>query len=246
MSLRRVRSVEVIDRNLPAHAPLFDEMRDRLRAEHGVTKARYFHAVPTATGGGRLEISASPLLRPLAEDYVSNRRHELDFTLLPKMRRPEPTRWVDQPRDEECPPSILPRRAEWRAWARKVMGEGWEHGFDVPVFGPGGRRGLFKIHAPLEQPLGRAYMRGVQSVVQDFHLAYCAVRLAAAPRVRLAPEEQEALTGAAAGLNADTIGYESGIKRRTVEDRLGRAREQLGCRTTPEAVAKAVTLGLIL
>jgi hypothetical protein len=28
---RYIRSVEIIDRNLPALAPLFDEMRDRLR-----------------------------------------------------------------------------------------------------------------------------------------------------------------------------------------------------------------------
>ena len=87
-----IRSVEVIDRNLPALAPLFDEMRDRLRDEHGVTKARYCHAVPLADGA-RLAVSASPPIRALAEDYVRNRRHEVDCNLLERMQLTEPMAW---------------------------------------------------------------------------------------------------------------------------------------------------------
>ena len=45
------------------------------------------------------------------------------------------------------------------------------------------------------------------------------------------------------GLKADAIGYELGITGRAVEERLARARKMLGCRTTAEAVAKAVTPG---
>jgi DNA-binding CsgD family transcriptional regulator len=242
---RYIRSVEMIDRTLPALAPLFDEMRDRLRDEHGVTKARYNHAVPLAVGA-RLAVSASPPIRALAEDYIRNRRHELDFALLPKMRLAEPTRWVDEPRDAGCPRSVLPPREAWRALVRKTIGENWRHGFDVPVYGPGCRRGLFKINAPLEQPISDRYMRGVRYVVQDFHLAFCAVELATAPQIRLAPGDQEALAGAAAGLKAEAIGYELGITGRAVEERLANARKTLGCKTTAEAVAKAVTLGLIL
>ncbi len=220
-------------------------MRDCLRAEHGVTKARYCHAVPLADGA-RLAVSASPPISALAEDYVRNRRHELDFALLPRMRRAEPTRWADDPRDEDCPRSVLSRREAWRAVVRKTIGENWQHGFDVPVYGPGSRRGLFKINAPFEQPLSNRYMRGVRHVVQDFHLAYCGVQLAAAPRIRLSPGDQEALAGVAAGLKAEAVGYDLGITGRAVEERLARARRALDCKTTSEAVAKAVTLGLIL
>ena len=137
-------------------------------------------------------------------------------------------------------------RQRWDILVREAIGEGWWHGFDVAAFGPGGRRGLFKINAPLEQPLGSRYMARVRHVLQDFHLAYCRVQLAAAPRIRLAPADQEALAGVAAGLKADAIGYELGITGRAVEERLARARKMLGCRTTAEAVAKAVTQGLIL
>ena len=89
-------------------------------------------------------------------------------------------------------------------------------------------------------------MGGVRHVVQDFHLAYCNIQLAAAPTIRLAPGDQEALAGVAAGRKIEVIGYELGITGRAVEERLARARKLLGCRTTTEAVAKAVALGFIL
>lgn len=242
---RYIRSVEVIDRTLPDLAPLFDEMRDRLRDEHGVTRARYYHAVPVADGA-RLSVSASPPIRALAEDYVRNRRHEVDHLLLDRMRLPEPTVWDRDVRDDGCPPRMRAARQRWRTLTQEALGEGSWHGFDVAVFGPGGRRGLFKINAPLEQRLGRRYMGQVRHVLQDFHLAYCKVQLAAAPAIRLAPGDQEVLAGVAAGQKIDAIGYELGISGRAVEERLARARKLLGCRTTTEAVAKTVALGLIL
>jgi hypothetical protein len=242
---RFIRSVELIDRNLASLAPLFDEMRDRLRDDHGVTKARYSHAVPLADGA-RLAVSASPPIRALAEDYVRNRRYELDLALLPKMREAEPSRWIDAPDDADCPRAMVAARHAWRALVRRIIGDNWRHGFDVPVYGPGGRRGLFKINPPLEQPLSESYMRGVRHVLLDFHLAYCAVQLASAPKIMLAPGDQEALAGAAAGLKAEAIGYELGITGRAVEERLARARRALRCRTTVEAAAKGVTQGLLL
>jgi DNA-binding NarL/FixJ family response regulator len=89
-------------------------------------------------------------------------------------------------------------------------------------------------------------MGEVRHVLHDFHLAYCNVQLAAAPTIRLAPGDQEVLAGVAAGRKIEVVGYELGITGRAVEERLARARRQLGCRTTTEAVAKAVTLGFIL
>ena len=238
-----IRSVEAIDRNLPALAPLFDEMRDRLRDEHGVTKARYCHAVPLADGA-RLAVSASPPIRALAEDYVRNRRHEVDCHLLERMQLTEPIVW-DRAR-REGPPRTRAMRQRWELIEREAIGDGWWYGFDVAVFGPRGRRGLFKINAPLEQPLDRAYMGGVRHVVQDFHLAYCRVQLAAEELFHLPPEEQEVLAGVVSGMKAEAIGQELGITGRTVEERLARVRKRLDCSTTPQAVAKAVTLGLIL
>lgn len=240
-----IRSVDVIDRNLPELAPLFNEMRNRLRDEHGVTRARYYHAVPVSDGA-RLAVSASPPIRALAEDYVRNRRHEIDHLLLERMRLAEPAVWDRERRDGGCPPRLRATRQCWAALTQEVIGEGWWHGFDVAAFGPGGRCGLFKINAPLEQPLDRRYMGQVRHVLHDFHIAYCNVQLAAAPRIRLAIGDQAALARVAEGLKAEAIGYELGITSRAVEERLARVRKQLRCRTTTEAVAKAVVLGLIL
>ena len=142
---------------------------------------------------------------------------------------------------------------------------GEEHGGEPQLAGPAQQRthglgllgGLATEHAQavdaaaadrqvLEQPLDRRYMGQVRHVLHDFHLAYCNVQLAAAPRIRLAIGDQAALARVAEGLKAEAIGYELGITSRAVEERLARVRKQLRCRTTTEAVAKAVVLGLIL
>ena len=209
-----IRSVEVIDRNLPDLAPLFDEMRDRLRDEHGITRARYYHAVPVADGA-RLAVSASPPIRALADDYVRNRRHEIDHLLLERMRLAEPTVWDRERRDEGCPPRM-------RATATAL---------GVPHAG-GHRRGLV---ARLRRC--RLRPRRTARPLQDQRPARAAARPplhgpGAARRCRTstsptatsssrprrgsgcAPGDQEALAGVAAGRKTDVIGYELGITGR--------------------------------
>ena len=239
---RHIRAVEVIDRTLPSLAPIFDEMRDRLHAL-GITKARYRHAVPLVEGA-RLEVSASPPIRALADDYVRNRRHEVDYDLFERMQLTEPRPWEPAGLVDASPASVRAKRRRWAIVVSEAIGDGWWHGFDVAVFGPRGRRGLFKINAPLEQPLSRGYMLGVRHVVQDFHLAFCHVELSG-EQVRLRPQEREALAGVAIGLKAEVVGEALGITGRAVEERLARARKRLDCASTTQAVAKAITLGLI-
>ena len=91
--MKHIRESEVIDRNAPELVDLFDHLRDTLIGRHGITKARYIHLAPSADGV-RLKVSASSLLRPLAVDFVENRRHELLHDLAERMRRPEPMRFV--------------------------------------------------------------------------------------------------------------------------------------------------------
>jgi DNA-binding CsgD family transcriptional regulator len=241
---RYIRAVEIIDRTLPSLAPIFDEMRDRL-LELGVTKARYRHAVPLADGAC-LAVSASPAIKALADDYVRNRRHEVDFDLLERMQQAELRVWEPSRLNETSPPWARAIRRRWETVVRNAVGDGWWYGFDVAVFGPRGRRGLFKINAPLEQSLTNSYMGGVRHVVQDFHLAFCRIQLATEPQVRLPPEEQDVIAGTASGLKAEAVGEELGITGRTVEERLARARKRLDCASTTQAVAKAITRGLIL
>lgn len=118
--------------------------------------------------------------------------------------------------------------------------------FEVPTFGPCGRRGIFLINAPLEQPLASAYIADVRRDLQDFHLAFSAVDLSAEAPLRLATEEHDLLLGFAAGQRTEAVAADAGRSRRATEDRLRKIRDKLESRTTIEAASKAVSLGLIL
>ena len=244
--MRHIRKSEVIDRNAPELVDLFDHLRDTLLGRHGITKARYVHLAPS-TAGLRLKVSASPALRPLAVDFVENRRHELLYDLAERLRRPEPTRFsTDGGAAEDVPEPLRSARQQYEAHMSQFIGEGWWHGFEAPTFGPCGRRGLFLINAPLEQPLTNAYVIDVRRDLQDFHLAYSAVDLSAERPIRLAAAEHELLLGMASGMRTEALAAEVGLTTRGTEDRLRRTRGKLKSRTTVEAAAKAVALGLIL
>lgn len=244
--MKHIRASKVIDRNAPELVDLFDELRDTLLEQHGVAKARYLHLAPSA-GGLSLKVSASPPLRQLARDFVENRRHELLYDLADRLRPLGPTRFGQNAGtlDGRVPDRLRAARRQYQAKVNEVVGEGWWHGFDVPTFGPSGRRGLFLINPPLEQPLTDRYMAGVRRDLQDFHMAYCSVDLATEDALPLVPDEKELLSGLASGMRIKAVAAHLGLTTRGVEDRLKRVREKLGSRTTVEAVAKAVTVGLI-
>jgi DNA-binding CsgD family transcriptional regulator len=244
--MKHIRESQIIDRNAPELSGLFNRLRDTLAGRHGITRARYLHLAPSA-GGLRLKVSASPPLRPLAVDFVENRRHELLHDLPECLRRAQPRRFAGS---GDAPPEGLrdPRRAAWKQYLEEMnrfIGEGWWHGFDVPTFGPCGRRGLFLINAPFGQALTSAYIGEVRRDVQDFHTAYSAVDLAVEPPPALAAEERALLLGLASGMRMEALSAQLGLTKRGTEDRLKRIRTKLGSRTTTEAVARAVAAGLI-
>jgi DNA-binding CsgD family transcriptional regulator len=245
--MKHIRESKVIDRNAPELVDLFDHLRDTLIGRHGITKARYVHLAPSADGLS-LKVSASPLLRPLAVDFVENRRHELLHDLAERMRQPEPTRFATGvgASAEGMPEPLRAARRQYEAQINRFIGEGWWHGFEVPTFGPCGRRGLFLINAPLDQPLTDRYMANVRRDVQDFHVTYSAVDLVAEQPPLLAAEERQLLRGLASGMRMAALAAELGLTPRGTEDRLKRIREKLGSKTPVEAVAKAVAVGLIL
>ena len=112
--MRHIRKSEVIDRNAPELVDLFDNLRDTLLGRHGVTKARYVHLAPS-TAGLRLKVSASPALRPLAIDFVENRRHLLLYDLAERLRRPEPTRFsTEAARPRTFPSPCVPPGSNMR------------------------------------------------------------------------------------------------------------------------------------
>jgi hypothetical protein len=244
--MKHIRESKIIDRDAPELSGLFDQLRDTLLGRHGITRARYLHLAPSA-GGPRLKVSASPPLRPLATDFVENRRHELLYDLAACMREPQPRRFgtgCDAP-DERVPEPLRAARKQYMAEVNRFIGEGWWHGFAVPTFGPAGRRGLFLINAPLGQALSSADIREVRRDVQDFHCAFSAADLAGERQPVLAAEERALPIGLASGLRMEALAGDLGLKVRGAEDRLRRIRDKLGSRTTVEAVATAVALELI-
>ena len=243
--MRHIRHSEIIDRNAPELVDLFDHLRDTLLERHGVTKARYLHVAPSIAGL-RLKVSVSPALRPLAVDFVENRRHELFYDLAERLRRARPTRFATGGDPAEMPDCLRSARRQYDAEICQFIGEGWWHGFEVPAFGPSGRDGLFLINAPLEQPLNSRYIAEVCRGLREFHLAYSDVDLLAEPLPRLTAQEHDLLLGYATGLRTDAVAAETRRSPRTTEDRLRKLRDRLQCKTTIEATAKAIRLGLIL
>ena len=61
----------------------------------------------------------------------------------------------------------------------------------------------------------------------------------------LSPRERECLMWLSVGLRAQEVSEKLGTSYRTVEKQIASARKKLGANTNEQAVAKALTLGLI-
>jgi DNA-binding CsgD family transcriptional regulator len=245
MMVDRKIEARVIDRNAAEVAGLFDWLREALIERHGVTIARYATTVPEPERL-TLKVSASPPIRSLAVDFVENRRHELLYDMIGRMRRPDPSRVAVGTRDEDgIPEPLRAARRQYNDFQHAVIGDGWWHVFDVPTFGPYGRRGIFLINPPLAQPISEPYMTDVRNTLQQVHLDFCVADNRAEARPALTPDEREVLLGLATGLRMGGIAERVGLSPRTADDRLRSIREKLGAKTAAEAVAKAVRIDLI-
>lgn len=63
--------------------------------------------------------------------------------------------------------------------------------------------------------------------------------------IHLSPRETQVLQGLADGKTTEFIAFELKICRKTMQNYTKSARTKLGAQSTTEAVAKAITLGLI-
>ena len=244
--MKHIHTSRIIDRNAPELVNLFDRLHETLLEQHGIAKARYLHLAPSA-GGWNLKVWATPPLRPLACDFIENRRHELLYDLADRLRPVGPTRLGQSAssRDARVPDRLRAARWHYQAKVNELLGEGWWHGFDLPTFGPRGRRGFFLLNPPLEQPLTDRYMAAVRRDLQDFHVTFCAADLATEGTPPLVPDDQELLSGLAAGMRMQAVATRMGLSERGAEDRLKRVRDKLDSKTTIQAVAMAVEVGLI-
>lgn len=173
--------------------------------------------------------------------YTENALHRVDPTLLMASRSIAPVDW---------------RRLERSAGYDKVFRDArdfgiTERGLTIPVRGPYGDIGMLSVTrdcSPVEwEKLSAHILTDLQSVV--VHVHDTVMRSDALSRAlrypALSTREREILQWIAAGKSQQDVGDILGISHRTVEVHLRSGREKLYALTTPQAVGRAIMLGLI-
>jgi DNA-binding CsgD family transcriptional regulator len=232
----------LIDTACPAVAPLCAELDERAGAL-GVEGA-YFLMVPSfEPGGARILAAASLRVRPLLEAYHAGMQPEVSMVIRSGFSRSEPELWCPDTLLAGMPSSLRTARQAWMDQAADVWGVCLRHGFDAPVFGPGGWRGLFKINAPAG-PISQGFMRAVQVSAERFHRGFVRARSPSGART-LTELEAGALRLIAGGKCCKQAAPNLGVSAKAAEKALERARLKLGAGNTTQAALRAYQLGLI-
>lgn len=145
------------------------------------------------------------------------------------------------------PPECGPVGA-WRLWD-DARSAGFGGGMAIPLRTPGSALGGFSLVTSMA---GREFLswhktHGRWAALAAHVVDQRILTLAALPpsRPRLSPRERECLRWLAVGMRHDRIAERLGITRPTVELHLANARRKLRARTREQALAKAITLGLL-
>lgn len=234
--------VELIDTLSPEVGPLWAELRERA-CSLGLQGA-YFLVVPSFEhGGARVAAAASARIRPLLDAFSAGGSPEVDVAIRSGFHASEPDVWRPEVLMADLPADLRRARLAWIERAASDWGVCLHHGFDVPVFAPGGWRGLFKINAP-EGPITPAFMLAVQEATERFHRAYVQTRRRAKAR-QLTELEADALRLVGDGHSCKMAVGALGVSPKAVEKALERARIKLDAGNTAQAVLTAYQLGMI-
>lgn len=173
--------------------------------------------------------------------YTEQALHRVDPTLLTASRSIAPVDW-----------RRLERNAEYHRVFRDAQDFGiTERGLTIPVRGPYGDIGMLSVtrDCSLQEwdKLSAHILSNLQSVA--VHIHDTVMRSDALSRAlrypALSSREREILQWIAAGKSQQDVGDILGISHRTVEVHLRSGREKLYALTTPQAVGRAIMLGLI-
>ena len=167
--------------------------------------------------------------------------HRIDPTLLMASRSIAPVDW---------------RRLRSHANFRRVFHDAHDFGIGelgvtIPVRGPYGDVGMLAVTRNCSVREWDGLMRQATGELQSaaVHLHDAAMRSSALShalrRPTLSSREVEILQWVAAGKSQQDVADILGIAQRTVEVHLASGRDKLGALNTPQAVARAVSLGLI-
>ena len=173
--------------------------------------------------------------------YMERGLHNIDPTLNAAARSVAPVDWA---RLEKKPgfKSVFSEAADFRIP---------DKGLTVPVRGPLGETGLLCVCASMSATEWRKLKRDIMGdlLTNAVHLHDTVMNsdplMKALRQPRLSQREVEILQWVAAGKSQLDVGDILSISSRTVEVHLRSAREKLCTISTPQAVGRAVSLGLI-
>lgn len=173
--------------------------------------------------------------------YMQNKFYEIDPTLLKARQSIAPVDWTR-----------LERSPEFQTVFRDARDFGIsDRGLTIPVHGPYGDMGGLSI---LRDCSDREWKHLIPKIIGDLqsaavHLHDTVIQSDPLTRVLNAPSlstrEREILQWIAAGKSHQDVGDILMISHRTVEVHLRSARQKLNALTTPQAVGRAINLGLI-
>lgn len=223
------------------HARVLDELRDEiigLREVLGVEHVVYHSVNSTGEQYAALTYSDEWVTRYLDQDYA-----RIDPVVLGCYRRFNPVDW---------------KKLDWSGKpARAFLGEAIDagvgnQGFSVPIRGPNGQFALFTVSHKCSDEEWELYTR---ERTRDLILVSHFVNQKALELERgsdvvtshaLSPREVDALTMLAMGLSRAQAADSLSISEHTIRVYIESARFKLGAMNTTHAVAKALTLGLIV
>ncbi|MEI4232886.1 LuxR family transcriptional regulator [Roseovarius sp. D22-M7] len=173
--------------------------------------------------------------------YMQNKFYEIDPTLLKARQSIAPVDWTR-----------LERSPEFQTVFRDARDFGIsDRGLTIPVHGPYGDMGGLSV---LRDCSDREWKLLIPEIIGDLqsaavHLHDTVIQSDPLTRVLNAPSlstrEREILQWIAAGKSQQDVGDILMISHRTVEVHLRSARQKLNALTTPQAVGRAINLGLI-
>ena len=227
------RAFDLIDTDAPVETLVYD-LRDLLGFDHIVYTTALSTVDPTIKPLVRTTFPADWLKR-----YVEKSYEDVDPVLKRGYASALPFRWSE----------VDIRGAD----TASMMGDAVRHGigpngFSIPIVSKTGRRGLFSITGADPAIAWNAFFASnVTSLTQVAHRLHKQIttKISSEGDLHLSGREIECLAWCARGKEAGDIAVILGLSIHTVREYLKSARFKLDCSNLPQAVAKAITRGLI-
>ena len=209
-------------------------LRDLLQIDHLI-----YHWVSN-TGD---QFAVGPYSPEWAAHYVENDYQRIDPVILGAYQRFHPVDW---------------RRLDWSSKAAKTLLEDaaqhgvGSQGFSVPLRGPNGQFALFTANHSCDAETWDTFIdtfrRDLLLIAHYFNQKALEFERDREPGVRpnLSPREMDAMTLLALGYGRAQVAQSLAISEHTLRVYIESARHKLGAINTVHAVARALTLGLIV